>query len=171
MTATDDYLIPTATPPARPEFETSMPVRLGYENNKSAVRAVFRMAGVGFVLAAPGLWIVPGSVYAPELQLMKLGVSVFFFLCGLALLMRNHVHALPEVYFDPIRRELRILQKNHRGRPETVLRRSYDSLGRAQITKSKIELWDVDGSVLMRLPLHDPDARQSLRMQLGALCA
>lgn len=146
-----------------------MPVLLGFEGNQALVRTVFRIVGTALILTAPLMWVMPGSSFAPEVALIKLGASLFFFLCGLALLMRNHVDTLPEVYFDPIRREMRVLQKNDRGRPQVVMRRSYDSLGGARITARAIELWDVDGSVLMRLPVENPDVRQALRMQLSGL--
>lgn len=155
--------------PSLPEIETRLPIRLSAEGDGSVLNIVFRIAGTGLILTAPALWVLPGSDVTADMLLMKFGVSLFFFLCGLALLMRNHSDAQPMVYFDPIRREMRILQLNDRGRPETILRRSYDSLGAAHITGNSVELWDVDGSVLMRLPLRDAETRQALRMQLSGL--
>ncbi len=167
MTATSDYMMPKAA--SARDLESSLPVMLGFEGNRAFIRTIFRVVGTALILTAPAIWVLPGAVFEADVQLMKLGVSVFFLLCGLALLMRNHIDTQPEAYFDPIRRELRVLQKNDRGRPQTVLRRSYDSLGGARITSKVIELWDVDGSVLMRLPIEDPDVRQALRMQLSGL--
>jgi len=155
--------------PGLPEIETRLPIRLTFEGNKALLHTVFRIAGTALILAAPALFLLPGSVAGPDMLLMKFGAALFFFLCGLALLMRNHADAQPMVYFDPIRREMRILQLNEKGRPETILRRSYDSLGAAHITSRSVELWDVDGSILMRLPLRDADTRQALRMQLSGL--
>ena len=83
--------------------------------------------------------------------------------------MRNHSDNQPDAYFDPIRNEVRVLQRNDRGRPETILRRSYDSLGCARFNNSSVELYDVDGSVLMRLLIDDAEVRKSLRQQLGGL--
>ncbi|MEO1733104.1 MAG: hypothetical protein AAFR45_05675 [Pseudomonadota bacterium] len=169
MTATTDFGF--AANKVRPEFETSMPVKLGFGGTYMGLRVVFRVLGTALVMVASGMWLVPATELGPETMLIKFGASLFFLLCGLALLMRNHEHALPEVYFDPIRRELRVLQKNAKGRPETVLRRSYDSLGGAMMSTDAIELWDEDGSTLMRLPLSDDAARRALRKQLGSLCA
>jgi hypothetical protein len=146
------------------------PVKLRFEGNKTILRAAFRLAGSSLLLSAPGLWLLPGSNMAPELMLFKLGSSVFFLFAGLALLIRNRAYSQPEVYFDPIRRELRVLQKSQNGRPQTVLRRGYDSLGGARITRKNIELWDVDGTILLSLPLYDAGARSALRDQLGPLC-
>ncbi len=167
MTVTNEFMMPRATP--APDFENSLPVMLGFEGSRALTRIVFRVVGTALILTAPAMWVLPGAIFTADMMLMKLGVSVFFLLCGLALLMRNHVDARPEAYFDPIRRELRVLQKNDRGRPLTVMRRSYDSLGGARITAREIELWDVDGSVLMRLPIENHDVRHALRMQLSGL--
>jgi len=167
MTATNEFMMPPG--PAERDLENSLPVMLGFEGNRIVIRTLFRIVGTALVLTAPAMWVLPGSFFQSDVLLMKLGVSVFFLLCGLALLMRNHIDTQPEAYFDPIRRELRVLQKNDRGRPETVMRRSYDSLGGARITSRVIELWDVDGSVLMRLPIENPDVRHALRMQLSGL--
>ncbi len=167
MTATSEYMMPAM--PSVEDVESSLPIMLGFDGNRAIVRILFQVVGTALILTAPAMWVLPGSLLEADVQLMKLGVSVFFLLCGLALLMRNHADAQPEAYFDPIRRELRVLQKNERGRPQTVLRRSYDSLGGARITSRVIELWDVDGSVLMRLPIENPDVRQALRMQLSGL--
>ncbi|MEM8538995.1 MAG: hypothetical protein AAGF56_14180, partial [Pseudomonadota bacterium] len=107
--------------------------------------------------------------FDPSLALYKIGASIFFMFCGAALILRNKAFTQPEVYFDPIRREMRILQKNERGRPKTVLRRSYDTLGAAKIRARQLEIWDVDGSVLLNIPLADQEARLALRQQLGSL--
>ena len=168
MTVTSDFIVDEERNNWT-EMQSTLPVMLGFEGNLAVLRTVFRVVGTALILTAPLMWVLPGSLFETDVMLMKLGVSIFFLLCGLALLMRNHTDALPEAYFDPIRRELRVLQKNDKGRPETVLRRSYDSLGGARITNRVVELWDVDGSVLMRLPLNNADVRQALRMQLGGL--
>lgn len=151
------------------EIDSRLPIKLSQGGGAVALTIIFRICGTALILTAPALWLLPGSAVSADLMLMKLGVTLFFFLCGLALLMRNHSDAQPEVYFDPIRRELRVLQLNARGRPETILRRSYDTLGAAHITKRAVELWDVDGSILMRLSLPDAKSRQALRMHFSGL--
>lgn len=161
----------SATQSAETTFggDESMPLMLSFAPNWPIRTVIFRVAGTALILSASGMWLLPGSQVAAELMLFKLGVSVFFFFCGLALLMRNHVDTQPDAYFDPIRSEVRVLQKNDRGRPQTVLRRSYESLGSADFTDSNVELFDVDGSLLMKLVIDDSDVRQSLRTQLGGL--
>lgn len=160
-------LFPTA--PMQPGLTDNLPVKLGFDGNRVVLRAFMRFTGAVLILCAPGLWLLPGSSFDPSLALYKIGASIFFMFCGAALILRNKAFTQPEVYFDPIRREMRILQKNERGRPKTVLRRSYDTLGAAKIRARQLEIWDVDGSVLLNIPLADQEARLALRQQLGSL--
>ena len=144
---------------------------LGFAPNWPIRILIFRVIGAAMVLSASGMWLMTGSSTQPDLVLIKLGMSVFFFLCGLALLMRNHQDNQPDAYFDPIRNEVRILQKNNRGKPEMVLRRSYDSLGSAGFNDDMFEMFDTDGTLLMRLPIDNAEVRASLRAQLTGLVA
>ncbi|MEY8837878.1 hypothetical protein AB9K41_02430, partial [Cribrihabitans sp. XS_ASV171] len=121
------------------------------------------------ILSSAAMWVMPGVTLSAEVALMKFGSSLFFLLCGLALLMMHHADNQPDAYFDPIRRELRVLQKNNRGRPHTILRRSYETLGSARFRDRQVELYDVDGSLLLKLPVQSPEVRQALRMQLSGL--
>jgi hypothetical protein len=130
---------------------------------------LFRVTGTALLLGAAVMWVVPGRLDDPDMGLFKLGISVFFFFCGLALLMRNHQDNQPDAYFDPIRHEVRVLQKDNRGEPRTILRRSYDSLGSVDFGAKAVALFDRDGSVLMRLAVEDADVRRALRIQLGGL--
>lgn len=152
-----------------PSFDDTMPLILSFAPNWPVRIVMFRIAGTALVLSASGMWLLPGSQFGADVVLIKLGVSIFFFLCGLVLLMRNHQDNQPDAYFDPIRHEVRVLQKNNRGNPQTVLRRSYDTLGSAHFSDSTIELYDKDGSMLMRLPIEDADVRDALRAQLNGI--
>jgi hypothetical protein len=149
-----------------PSFENAVPLILSFAPSQPLRTLMFRILGTAMVLSASGMWLMPGAQYASELVLIKLGVSIFIFLLGLALLMRNHSDNQPDAYFDPVRGELRVLQKNSRGRPQTVLRRSYDTLGSARFTNDTLEMYDVDGSILMRLPIENAEIRGALRSQL-----
>lgn len=150
-------------------FEEHTPLMLSFAPNWPVRVVMFRVFGTALILGAAGMWVAPGVADNSDLTLLKLGVSVFFFFCGLALLMRNHEDNQPDAYFDPIRQEVRVLQKNDQGRPQTILRRAYDSLGGVDFTGNSVELFDVDGSLLMRLIVDDADVRRALRGQLGGL--
>lgn len=150
-----------------PSFEETVPLMITFAPNWPLRTVIFRVIGTALVIGAAAMWLLPGSENGADAALMKLGVSLFFFFCGLALLMIHHQDNQPDAYFDPIRREVRVLQKNNRGRPQTILRRSYDSLGAARFNEHYLEICDVDGSILMRLPIPSADIRQALRSQLS----
>lgn len=152
-----------------PSFEETVPLMITFAPNWPLRAVLFRIAGTALVMGSACMWILPGSDMTADMALIKLSVSLFFLLCGLALLMIHHADNQPDAYFDPIRRELRVLQKNNRGRPQTVLRRSYDSLGSVRFNEHYLEIFDVDGTMLMRLPIESADIRHALRMQLSGL--
>lgn len=173
MTAVDNTSMTAGLPmpAATSQFEDSIPLVLGFQPNWPVRHMLFRLFGTSLILGASAIWIMPGSTGDTNMILMKLGVSVFFLFCGLALVMINHPDNHPDAYFDPIRREVRVLQMNDKGRPQTVLRRSYDTLGSVRFEEKAIELYDVDGSRLMRLPVASPETRHALRNQLSGVVA
>lgn len=151
------------------DLETRLPLQVHLPSPRELVALFLRGLGVFLVLVAPAVWLVPGAVAAPDLSIMKAGATSVFLFGGLALVLVFRGVARSEVHFDPVRREMRVMQRNARGRPETVMRRRYDNLGAARITNRAVELWDVDGSVLMRLPMRDAELRQALRVHLTGL--
>ena len=153
------------------DYAEHTPLMLSFAPNWPVRVVMFRVFGTALILGAAGMWMAPDISEGMDLTLIKLGVSVFFFFCGLALLMRNHEDNQPDAYFDPVRQEVRVLQKNDRGRPQTILRRAYDTLGGVDFSGNSVSLFDVDGSVLMRLIVDDADVRRALRGQLGGLAS
>jgi hypothetical protein len=144
----------------------ALPLVLSFRPNWQLRSIVLRIVGAAMVLSSTGVWLVPGMAYGPEMGLIKVGISVFFLFAGIALMMVNDPDSHPDAYFDPIRRELRVLQRNGQGRPRTVLRRGYDSLGSVRFKDRSVELFEIDGSLLIRLPLNLGSTRKLLREQL-----
>ena len=151
------------TTPSAARLPALAPVTLAFAPDWPVHVVLFRVAGTALILSASGMWLMPDAMLDGRLLLLKLGLSVFFFFAGLALLMRNHQDTRPDACFDPVRAEVRVLRKNDRGVPQTVLRRGYDSLGRAAFSSNAVELFDIEGRMLMRLVIDDSHARQSLR--------
>ncbi len=154
-------------PDSTPRFQESMPLLIPFSPGWPLIATLFRIIGAALVLGAGLMWIVPAGAIGPDLMLIRLGLSVTFLLCGLALLMIHHVDNRPDAYFDPVRREVRVLQKDRRGRPQPVLRRSYDTLGCARFHQRTVEIFDMDGTLLMRLPVEDHNVRHALRKHLN----
>lgn len=148
-------------------YDKSVPLLISFAPNWKARMVLFRVVGAFMILSAFSMWLMPGSVMGAEVWPIKLVASLVFLVAGGSLLTIEVMDARPDAYFDPIRREVRILQKNENGRPQTVLRRSYESLGGARFDDNQVELFDVDGSLLMKLPLNSADVSRALKGQLS----
>lgn len=148
-------------------FDKSVPVLITFAPNWKARMILFRVVGAFMVLSAFSMWLMPGSVMGTDVWPIKLAASLMFLIAGVSLLTIEFLDTRPDAYFDPVRREVRILQKNDNGRPQTVLRRSYASLGGARFDEGQVELFDVDGSLLMKLPLESADVSRALKGQLS----
>ncbi|GHG79758.1 hypothetical protein [Pseudodonghicola xiamenensis] len=131
--------------------------------------ALFRGLGSLMVVTAAAMWFLPGSQTEADLVIMKLGVSLFFLLSGLTVMMIYDAVPRPTVWFDPVRREVRVLAPGAGGRPMTVSRRSYESLGRVRFDRRSVALYDMDGRLLLRVGLRDVGQRAALRAQLSRL--
>ncbi|MFV1492476.1 hypothetical protein VWX97_16090 [Phaeobacter sp. JH18-32] len=148
----------------------SAPMNLQMQANWPVRSLLLRILGGGMVMGATGLWLLPDAGFDPQMSLIRIGISVAFLFVGLILLTSHHPDSQPEACFDPIRRELRILRKTRRGAPRIVLRRSYSSLGGVRLSAHAISVLDIDGAVLMELPIDSTETRLRLRDQLsGAL--
>lgn len=160
--------IPVGAPiPSYSTLEDKVPLILNFRPDISFQSVTLRILGTALILGAALMWLMPGVGGDTQIVMMKLGFSIFMLFCGLVVLMLNHPDARPDAYFDPIRREVRVLQKNNKGRPQTVLRRSYDSLGSVRFLERSVELHDMDGRLLMRLTLGSNEVRHALRLQLS----
>ena len=95
-----------------PAFTQVMPLVVSLRPNWQLRTLLLRVLGAALVLSSTGLWLLPGADYDPDLALFKIGISVAFLFAGLVLMLVNDPDAQPDVCFDPIRRELRILQNS-----------------------------------------------------------
>ncbi|SLN13759.1 hypothetical protein [Ruegeria meonggei] len=152
---------------ANANFEKSVPVLIAFAPNWKVRMVLSRVVGAFLIVIAFSMWIMQGSAMSAEVWPIKLAASMMFLMVGVSLLTVQLLDARPDAYFDPIRREVRVLQKNENGRPQTVLRRSYDTLGGARFADNEVELFDVDGSLLMKLPLQSADVSRALKGQLS----
>lgn len=145
------------------------PVHVAFGPRFPVVPVFFRVVGTFLILVAAAMWVLPGSTTDADLVLMKLGASLFFLFCGVAVVMVHHSDNVPEACFDPIRREFRVLVKTAAGQPRVVLRRGYDTIGRAHFQNNRVELYDFDGRLLLGLRVTDPARHAALERQLRQL--
>ena len=165
MTAMNTNTFQDQAPGTR--FEHSVPVMIAFAPNWKARMILSRVIGAFLIVSAFSMWLMPGSVIGADVWPIKMAASMLFLIVGVSLLTVEMLDPRPDAYFDPIRREVRVLQKNEEGRPQTVLRRSYDTLGGARFDDDEVQLYDVDGSLLMKLPLESADISRALKGQLS----
>ena len=145
----------------------AMPLVLNFEANWRLRMLMVKGLGVAMILSASGLWLFSSGPADPEMNLIKVGVSVLFFVIGLVLMTVSDPRNQPEACFDPVRQELRVLRPDSHGQPKTVLRRSYDTIGGARLREGSVQLFENDGSLLIEVPLGSAAARSQLRDQLS----
>lgn len=126
-------------------------------------------AGMAFVFASLGIWLVPVSEgMAPAI---KFGVSFGFFIVGLLLMVPHtaapHTPLAPmSVDVDRTAREVRLLEHKHDGRVVIGARIGFDRIGTMDVTDHVCIAKDHAGHVLLRVPLTSRAAQRRLQSQL-----
>jgi len=124
-------------------------------------------AGSVLLMAALGLWAVPGSTWNQSAQLMKLFLTVSASLAGLALIapMRR---SYPEVTLDPRSERLHVIERNDFGRVSKTVTYRYDELSEVDVRDGVFIARDHHGRAVVELPLGvEVEALDALRAALG----
>lgn len=128
---------------------------------------VLRLVGTALILSASGVWVIDAGMPGSEFLLLKLGVTVFCFLCG-ASLLSGEIRATEPAgdsrvvrLFPPERTARSSKERPGYGKREST------RLAPPRPPAKFVDLRDSDGTVLMRLLIQDTKARGALRMQLG----
>ncbi|CUH81592.1 hypothetical protein TRM7557_03500 [Tritonibacter multivorans] len=127
---------------------------------------ILRLLGGCMVLASTGLWLVDGAGDDPELALIRIGASVMLLFFGLVLMLLNDPAAQPEVEFDTAAGELRILESARRS-TKLVSRHSFASLAGVQFTNGALMVYDLQGHVVVAVPLVDAKSRRLIQTQIA----
>lgn len=98
------------------------------------------LAGIGFMIAAAGMWLMPGAVFSGSVLGMKLGASVV--LAGIGGLLLNWSGKTGDhvVEVDTTRGEIRFVVQSRVGRPVVVGRIGIDAIGGVLIDRSRVGL-------------------------------
>lgn len=109
-------------------------------------------AGSVLLIAAVGLWAVPGSSWDQAAQLIKLFMTATAIVAGLALIapMRR---SFPEVTLDPRTERLEVVVRNDFGRISQKQVFSYDDLSEVDVRDGVFIARDHQGRVVVELPL------------------
>lgn len=167
MTATIDFVSPSDT---RASGIQSAPAH-ALDGSRLVKRGTQSFIGTVLILAAVGLWAMPGSDWSGDLLLIKLVLSLTIALGGIALLHTPNTQSAAEVEIDTVRREVRVVRRNAMG--ATILSsHKIADLERAEIQGAHMILWAQGGVMLAEVAMSNPQIRRSLTsamMQAGKL--
>lgn len=123
------------------------------ESDFNVMCAVAHFVGVILVLAAIGLWFVPGAFGDAQTAMMRFAVSLLFGASGLVLLSKRKVSTRSEIEIDPIRSELRHYHRGADGVSRLVGRHAMSDVNVTWMTSRNARIWGADGALLMDVAL------------------
>lgn len=123
--------------------------------------------GVSLMVAAVGLWLVPGAGHDPALVLIKLGVSLFLAMGGLNFLMTARRAEHPEVFLDGRRGVLRLQKRDAAGRVCERVDMAYDDLSEMDFRDGMLIARDHHGRAVVEMPVEDAGNLDEIRAALG----
>ena len=159
MTAVNEFMH-DAIPARQPEVAV-----LNVDGGRLMVRGGQSLLGAALMLAAVGLWIMPGSNVSSDVMLMKLALSVTAAGIGISLTHQSKTSKEPEIEIDTVRREVRIVQRSHKG-AETLKRMKFSDLDRADVDGSHFTLWGLGDEIIAEVGIKDRRMHRSLKSAL-----
>jgi hypothetical protein len=139
----------------------AMPLRIA-DTGHMIIRGAQRVAGAALVIAALGLWLVPGSSMESDVVLLKLILTLTAALAGLGLMQASVVQSEMQVEVDTIRREVRMVRRQRNATGTVVQTAPFSELGGAEIDGAMIRIWDQSGLLLAEVAPLERKAFSSL---------
>lgn len=121
------------------------------------VRVLQRLLGVSLIVAASGLWVLPGADFSGDVMLMKMCLATFALFSGFWLVFSVRATPQTEVELDVSRSELRILRPGAMGAMLMVYSSKFDQLGRVEKSQNALKFWDHEGVFLADVHIHEPE--------------
>ncbi len=130
-------------------------------------RAVFRVAAVGALAAAAGLWLVPVVPGDALMQVFKLAFSALLAMGGVAGVTRSRGQHGPEVQIDTHGRRLTVIERDATGHVRSECSYAVDGLKEIVLRDNMLTARDAQGSTLIALPVKAPLVRAALMRVLS----
>ncbi|MEP4195363.1 MAG: hypothetical protein ABJL99_06970 [Aliishimia sp.] len=148
------------------KFNTSQSVTLRATGGQRLIlRAIQRLLGASFSIAALFLWLLPVGNGGTAEILCKLMVTLVLGFSGAALWQAGTPTPAPELEIDLVRREVRLVRWYGETK-SLITRRRFSDLRGAKFDGRDVQLWDQNGELLADLTLPDLEAAKSLRTGL-----
>ena len=131
-----------------------------------SIRASSMVFGFAFIWAGAGLWLMPGLDMTPYVLLAKMGVSILMVTAGVGMTQIATDKPRKELHFDERNKQLLVYEGLPRARKHILQAIQYDEIGRVNVSDRKLEVSDMDGNVLVTLPISGGHARLDAIAQL-----
>ncbi len=161
--------LPDTYMPDAPVKHLNTPTQI--EESRGAMtlkRGLLAGFGVGTLLAALGVWIVPVDEGDTAMQLVKLVFSgSMLVMCMLFISALDSSNAEPEIQLDPSNRQLRIVKRDSRG--NALVQGSYnlDELSDITLKDRHLSARDAKGEEIVSIPVRNAAAEQAIRAALS----
>lgn len=130
------------------------------------VRCGQRVLGAAIILAADGLWIMPGAEFSNDVMFTKLVLSLTTASIGIKLTQQAKMPSAPEVEIDTLRQEIRLVRRSGR-QLECVEKCKFVDLNCAEVYGFHVTLWGKGNVMLAEVAMTDPQVRRSLMAGLA----
>ncbi|SLN64208.1 hypothetical protein PEL8287_03526 [Roseovarius litorisediminis] len=131
-------------------------------------QAVKMVAGTSLILSAVGVWLLPSGAGDAAMQLIKLVFS--FSMLGLGVMCISAMDQPddePEIEFDTINRQLRIVEFDNLGHPAVTSCHDLDSLSELNFQDGSLTARDADGNQVVALSIHSKTTERALRAAIN----
>jgi len=136
---------------------------LGYKPGSALRHAVLMCLGAAFLMAAMGLWMMPGAAGDPAMQLIRLMISGVAVVAGLACLASmDPARNDPEIQIDPARGQLRLIDRDAKGAPRVAAFHELDTLQDAVLENGFFSVRDARGRELVSMRVTDRRVHETL---------
>lgn len=157
----------------RPHRDTGLSAQFGDVEGMHSLEALpplrlFHVfAGAVLVIAAFGIWLVPGQSWNEGAKLVKVFMSAASLIVGFSFLIPMH-RRYPEVQLDPRAERLDVIERNDFGRISSSKSYDYADLSEVDVRDGIFIAKDHQGRTVVELPLtRRVDEIEALRAALG----
>lgn len=150
-----------------PDFDQTKALRETLKKPASVNRGGRIFLGSVLCISALGLWLVPVEAGDAAMQLIKLLVSVVMLALGMMFVFSvNRRAEMPEIQIDTLKRELRVIKRDHANTPFVEACHAFDKMAEIKLKGHHLSARDADGQIIFSVPLRDKATARALQATL-----
>jgi len=107
------------------------------QNRGHVFERLGKLVGLACLMASIGLWVLPGTLFGPDVIVMKLALTVGLLMCGAVMVWSARSGFNDEMQVDLVRKELRLGQRNISGDYRLSAQVGFADIGSVFLMRSK----------------------------------